>query len=129
MYNGFSSFVQMHYSLSKRDDSEFWKYMTSGDLKIINEEGSNFNDYTNSRMSESASFEASPGIACINAGHGVVPFTKGDLNILDTLGIVNTKQYVDEMMDAAKEHKRRWEKEADVSPSHYEYLKKKFHSE
>ena len=129
MYNGFASFVQMHYSLSKRDDSEFWKYMTSEKLKIINDEGTNFNDYTSYRMSEVGSFESSPGIACINAGHGVVPFSQGDLNILNSLGIINPKQYVDDMIESSKEFKRVWDKEADVSPSHYEYLKKKFHSE
>jgi tryptophan halogenase len=129
MYDGFSAFVQSHYALSQRDDSDFWKYMTSQNLKIITDEGSDFNDYTLQRMTENGSFVKSPGMACINVGHGVIPFSQGDLNTINSLAPINPKPYLDEIIKNSKKYMEIWEKESELSPSHYEYLKKKFHTE
>lgn len=120
MYNGLLNFVQLHYALTERDDTEFWKYMSSESEPIHAE-------YNKSIFSPNGNFEGQSGIACISFGHGVMPFDQSDINIWNKMAPQNTREVTNDFDSKYEEIKKIWDQEANISPSHYKYLKEKFH--
>lgn len=125
IFYGFTAFVQMHYVLSRRQDTDFWKYMTSNSINL--EEQNGFVHLSNSR--NGIDLEVKSGIHCIATGHNHTTFAKSDIESFEA----GTKQNFDLTTEGfifqSDKLKKKWNDEADLSPSHYQYLKDTFHSE
>ncbi len=120
-------FVQMHYTLSRRDDTDFWKYMTSQSVDLENMT-TGYNHISSTRTQYQSDYETNSGIHCIATGHH--NFTYGNY-IKDTFNAYSGQDAdltVEGFIWKTDQSKKKWEEEADLSPSHYEYLRDNFHS-
>lgn len=128
MFFGFMKFVQMHYTLSQRDDTEFWKYMTSVDVDF--EKVSGYRQILDTRRPYGPEFETESGVHCIATGHGYSTFNNNLKNLFDhDKRDVNFDLVVESFIYRTDQSKKKWEEEANLSPTHYAYLKQTFHSE
>lgn len=131
MYEGFYNFVQMHYTLSQRNDSEFWKYMTSSDNifpKSI-QASAQIISYNNQRFVTNSNFEENYGLACISIGHGATSWSPGEKILWDMHSDQSTEEVLKDFNEKTAKLQSMWNEEAEFSPTHYEYLKKKFYSD
>lgn len=126
IFYGFMHFVQMHYTLSRRDDTDFWKYMTSQPINI--NEASGYAQVSGIRTSYEGSYETNSGIHCIATGHHNFPYG----NYAKELFASQSGQDIDLITEGfifkSNKSKKKWEEEADLSENHYRYLQKNFHS-
>jgi tryptophan halogenase len=89
-FHDWAEFVSMHYALSERDDTPYWKDVTNKnydegiyDLSPTQHHG--FRSHMNDKM-YNFRFDESSGIACISAGYGYNPLSENTLrysNILE----------------------------------------------
>jgi tryptophan halogenase len=125
---GFKEFIAQHYALSMRNDTEYWKYVSSSTTysnSITNFEPSlitNSHDMS-IRLHRSHSFtESMSGIVYIAAGMGYNPVTTSKISWLN-------KQY-NEDPDMSNRIRSVWEshrndviEHVQTLPTHYEFLK------
>jgi flavin-dependent dehydrogenase len=128
IFYGFMKFVQMHYTLSKRRDSDFWKHMTS--LEIDLEKPSGYNQVSSTRTAYSYEYETNSGIHCIAVGHNNLLFGNYAIKEFENENkSTNFELAAKGFIFRSDKSKEKWNKEAENSENHYVYLKKKFHSD
>tara|TARA_B100000287_G_scaffold387158_1_gene395513 strand:+ start:4591 stop:6027 length:1437 start_codon:yes stop_codon:yes gene_type:complete len=88
-FDGFSSFVGLHYALTQRDDSPYWKAVS--EIRYPLKQGLHYNMFQNCQitfMEESHNLESKINWAfgdslwCVMAGHGWNPFTQPIYNTI-----------------------------------------------
>ena len=133
-FNNFSSFIQLHYLLSSRSDTSFWRYMTSRDVvkgDITRETAHQWVQEMDGRLL-SQSFDATSGAGfhCIAAGNEWSPVHPISINFwkyhypeTDFKLIVEAFKIKTDLL------KLKWNAAIKDAPSHYRYLKEKFHKE
>lgn len=124
MYESFFQFVQLHYSLSQRDDTDFWKYMTGEDIYIIDKYDS-LKEFNKSRMLDAEYTQIGP--MCVAYGHGVPPIGSEEVNQYNYVSGEDIETTVSGFIFKTNKSIEKWNQEAKESLSHYEYLKKNFH--
>lgn len=124
MYESFFQFVQLHYSLSQRDDTDFWKYMTGEDIYIIDKYDS-LKEFNKSRMLDAEYTQIGP--MCVAYGHGVPPIGSEEVNQYNYISGEDIETTVSGFIFKTNKSIEKWNQEAKESLSHYEYLKKNFH--
>lgn len=117
---GFKYFVGIHYGLSKRNDTDYWRHATSE----ISYESDLFNSFANWTHNDRTYFaNVQEGTYYIAAGMGYNPADKTRYDFISKLH--NLDEYMPEKsMDKWQEHKRSVMKIIDRLPTHYEFLKK-----
>ena len=129
--DNFKQFVSMHYGLSKRQDTPYWKYVTEdvtytpGPLDALD---NCVQDY-NYRMNTSLLLdqESNDGKYFILAGMGYNPISKAlaDMEASRFPTLPDVWKYAASMH---QQHKEEVLKFAETLPTHYEYLKEKFYN-
>jgi len=124
IFESFFQFVQLHYSLSQRDDTEFWKYMTEQDIGIVDNFDST-REFNKQRMIDSEYKETGP--MCVAYGHGVVPLGTEEIIQYNDVSNEDLDTTVSGFIFKTNKSIEKWNNEAKDSMSHYQYLKKNFH--
>jgi len=137
LFDGMCKFVALHYPLSQRDDTQYWKDITRnrsyvGDLmgkELIYSSGSS--EDAISRLFIKNNQEEKGGMHCICPGMNYSIFDYQDimhasyLNFLPPIEVM--KSSIDNVIEKWKEKQKEWQKIADKSPTLYEYVRDNFH--
>jgi flavin-dependent dehydrogenase len=126
IFKGFFNFVRMHYTLSRRDDTDFWKYMTESKDNLKSETYA-LNQVSLAKTRHIGEYEMESGVHCIAVGQHNFPFGKEALDYWNSDAPQDVDTVVAGFIFKSDKSKKKWEQEADESLSHYEYLKKNFH--
>lgn len=126
-FDDFSGFVASHYALSHRDDTEYWRNISSKSFMSL--KNSNFRDYfindTKVIHTDKMSFKSEYGMSYVSVGLNLKPFTKVDTTLAYDHEI---KKWQDEnnyrygLVD-------KWNNIAKQKDSLYDYLNKHIHKE
>ena len=109
-------FVGMHYALSQRDDTPYWKHVTS-------------KKYPENYFKASVEW-ANKNVDTIKTGFGVRPFYKTYISLLEKMSDINNsdiKTKMDKYFNKRLEAKKNWDSIIDNSKSHFEILREKFY--
>jgi len=127
IFYGFMYFVQMHYTMSRRDDTDFWKYMTSQSIDLENTV-TGYNHISSTRTQYQSDYETNSGLHCIATGHNNFSYGNYAKDSFNAFSGQDSDLAVEGFIWKSDQSKKKWEEEADLSPSHYEYLRDNFHS-
>jgi tryptophan halogenase len=126
IYDNLAEFVALHYALSLRRDTEYWKDISK---KVYSKDMINYTvplsvgfcDLQNKKMFTHF-FEEKIGITYISAGMNYPLFDKVDLkmDIFDQ----DITSFIDQKVYFFEERKKRWKKAAEKAPSLFKYLQK-----
>lgn len=133
-FNSFSSFLQLHYVLSKRQDTEFWKYMTSRDVvaeTFNRENASNWINEMDGKLLNQAYFvDIASGFHCIAIGNEWYPVTSVAVNYWKYhYPETDYKELADQFKLKSDFSKFKWNRVIENAPSHYQFLKDNYHSD
>jgi len=123
LFDGFAEFVALHYGLSHRSDTEYWKDTQKRNLNIDNTKiNSSFLDLAKIKALDLPHNSLS-GLHCISVG--LKFWTYGSLNAVTnpTSSIDPMKQVLSQFNNKTKMLQLKWESEAKNSPTLYEYLR------
>ena len=133
LFDNFSQFVAMHYALSQRTDTKYWKENFNKewsrhliDLKRDLTEGFVTNAITKNSLFQ---FEKSEGLHCIAAGMNWPPT---DLESMLYLNKINKKEWIRAFkpcIDNLNKQKKLWDKSVKSSPSFYSFMKEHIYCE
>jgi rRNA maturation protein Rpf1 len=117
-----SKFVAMHFQLSQRDDTPYWKKLTM--------EKEYPNDYfgLSNQVYRDREFNSSV-YACISVGLGYRPITPGILQEFNFFKDSNLINQLNPYFVARDQKRKFWKEQIDKAPTHYEYLKKNIYNE
>lgn len=128
---GFKDFVSIHYALSTRNDTPYWKHVTenmSYSPKMNNWETSIQNEYQDlaEGLHTYNSFErlSGRGLLYVAAGFGYSPVSKRKMPFQLAVNQPN----LEKTKDAWIEHRNNLLKKLENAPSQYEYLKKNIYN-
>lgn len=130
MFYSFAEFVSMHYALSQRSKSKYWKEVSTRKFKSNRETPgmlSGYESFMSKRMHQQAYDFELGGMNCIAPGMGFFPidessikrsiFTNNHQSLLSVMELTYQKWEKD--LEA-------WEEVAKNAPTVYEFLKKKY---
>jgi tryptophan halogenase len=129
MFDSFAQFVSLHYALSHRIDTQYWKDITNKMFKDMQNvdvaQLSGFYELAKLKLT-SGSHELTGGINCIATGmqfyiYNVLEFVDNPVLKTNTLDPV-LKEFDKNVLL----FKSKWETEAALAPTLYEYLKTKY---
>ncbi len=117
-----AKFVAMHYQVSQRDDTPYWKKLTM--------EKEYPNEYFDvSRQVYNNKEIYSPVLACIAVGLGykaITPVTIRELNFSADLNLLDS---LNNAFITRDKKRQMWKTVIEKAPTHYEYLKKNIYNE
>jgi tryptophan halogenase len=129
---GFKDFVSIHYALSTRNDTPYWKHVTenmSYSPKMNNWETSIQNEYQDlaEGLHTYNSFErlSGRGLLYVAAGFGYSPVSKRKMPFQLAVNQPN----LEKTKDAWIEHRNNLLEKLENAPSQYEYLKKNIYNQ
>lgn len=138
MFYEFSEFVALHYKLSNRDDTDYWKYVTRNSNRMTEELISRVVNPSNASLAlkwakyNQTGFldDYETGIPAIAAGMNYKPFEKIDLDIR------KIKNCNDDYHQIIESHSNSWKENYELNlekalkcPTLYEYLKTNIHTD
>lgn len=136
-FDSFSSFVQLHYILTSRTDTEFWKYMSTRDVlpnskTFINSEHlpSFTSEIINKISHKSLHVDRWCGFHCIAVGNEWGPITKQIIREWNHVYPSKDFNQIAETFKSRSESSiKKWSEAIKDAPNHYQYLKNRFHNE
>ena len=133
LFDNFSQFVAMHYALSQRTDTKYWKENFNKewsrhliDLKRDLTDGFVTNAITKNSFFQ---FHKNDGIHCIAAGMNWPPT---DLESMLYFNQINKKEWIQAFkpcIDNLNKQKKLWDKSVKSSPSFYSFMKEHIYGE
>jgi len=135
-FREFAEFVSTHYALSKRQDSDYWKFLTQNrDYNTINleapEPATHFGlkQYCMIRNRVNV-WPQNQGISCIAAGMNWAPTDRHAVLYENNTGDLDTfiklwKPYVEQL----DKRKKDWDKKAKDYESYYDFIKNRFYAD
>jgi len=131
IYNNFVEFVGLHYSLSNRTDTEYWRYINKKTfsqelISLTPTTTIGYFDFQNKKMFPSLPIE-SKGITYISVGMNSPFYDKVD-QMFDSFGEPNKKR-IDKLKSTFDRKKEKWNLAAKNSPSLYRYLLDNVHTD
>jgi flavin-dependent dehydrogenase len=133
-FNSFSAFIQLHYILTKRRDTEFWKYMSSRNVMPESFTRETAHQWVREMDGKTIGqgFEAtlSSGFHCIAAGNHWSPIHPILISSWKAHYPDTDYKEVSEIFKLNTElSRKKWNAAIKNAPSHYQYLKETFHNE
>lgn len=133
-FNTFSAFIQLHYLLSARRDTTFWRYMTSRDVvpEMFNRENAHnwVNEMDGKTIGQGWRVAASDGFHCIAVGNEWSPISPMLISIWDYYYPGKDFKAIAEMFKLNSDVSRaKWNNVIKNAPSHYQFLKENYHNE
>ena len=133
MYNNFAEFVALHYALTVRDDTEYWKDISektfcNNMVSLIPSHTVGFFDLHNKKMFN-PTIDPVAGITYISVGMNYPLKDKLDQE-MELFGYYDgLKQYVDGLITLYNYKKEKWQDAAKKCPTLYQYLKSNIYFE
>ena len=136
-FDSFSSFVQLHYILTSRTDTEFWKFMSTRDVlpnsrAFLNSDHlmSFSSEIMNKISNKALHVDRWCGFHCIAVGNEWGPVTK---QVIREWQHVYPSKDFNEIAQTFKSRSessvKKWTEAIKDAPNHYQYLKERFHNE
>jgi len=123
-FDGFFDFVALHYKLSIRDDTEYWKSVTSKSMNKDNKGLYNLR-YKKYRINR---HEGQDGIQCISIGMDYLMMDKGDIVELANKEKLDILKMNKEFIQSRKLLIEKWNRAASNSPLLSQYLKQNIYN-
>jgi tryptophan halogenase len=127
---GFKEFIQSHYFLSKRSDSEFWQYMTETspveklfDKTVEHTRVKRLLIYPKLFTFGTLDTSGNSGWHCTMIGMNYSQFGKDTLNQYNIFENKKIEDQVKEFTLQTSKNRVKWNSAINDSPSHFEYLK------
>jgi hypothetical protein len=125
-------FIAMHYALSERDDSEYWKDVTDREFdKTIHElkatQNHGYREHITNKM-YNFRFNRNDGISCISTGYGYFPLSQNTLKYTNRAEEFDYTKYLPSI-SALNDRCKHWNDIVKNSPTLYEFLKKEVYNE
>lgn len=134
LYISFKEFVAMHYALSRRDDSDYWKDVTSrsfmpnlDDTEMATMIG--FPDLSERHLNINRYDHSLSGIHCIATGMNYFPVDKNVIQRWGHFENVNAYAACQNTFMIWENYRKNWQYEADNSPTMYKWLKENVHND
>lgn len=126
-FENFAEFVGIHYSMSHRDDTPYWKAISKKTfdermLDLIPSRRIGYFEVSNQYMFD-WTFNTNGGTHFVATGMGFSPVDQMRVDVMEFLHQRNFKEMIAFSDSVWTQNKARWEAVADASPSHYQYLK------
>jgi len=132
MFRGFAEFVAMHYALSDRVDTEYWKDIQKRNYPIEEkffDEKSDFQLAYRNKMEDNY-FHPEGGFPCISMGMDWHATTLENIQHSECSPNINSyKKEYKVFADYLDNRKKEFEKIADYSPTLYDYLKENIYND
>lgn len=131
MYMSFMEFVVSHYSLSHRDDTEYWRDISKKTFKdtytyqFIESHGGLMDLIT--RRMELNKYDENSGTHCIATGLNYFPVDKNTIQEWELWRGIDYKKAIDNLQRYWDANQKLWQEEADNCQTVYEYLKENIH--
>lgn len=131
-FHNWAEFVSLHYALSERNDTKYWKDNTNRQYdKSINDmtptQNHGYRDLMINKMYDNR-YNEYAGIGCISAGFGYFPLTNNTIRYGNKLKEFDYTPYM-VPIKALDDRKKSWNDTVKNSLSLYEYLKKEIYNE
>lgn len=131
-FDQFVEFIRIHYSLSIRDDSEYWKNNFDRSYDI---DASRLKDRVSSHIyniqnikNNTFNIPSDGGLSWIVTGMNYMLLDKVSIRIGEIMNGMNYSKDLKEFFDALDKKKDSWESSALLSETSYDYLKRKYYS-
>ena len=124
MFDTFATFVSMHYSLSARQDTQYWKDISARSFDKKMEDPKIYRNYANlaENIFTTHSTPKEAGIGCITTGLNHLPIDDTIASFFELSDPIRFKKIHNIVKMWEKIHAE-WEHEAEISPTLYKYLK------
>ena len=126
--NSFKEFVQLHYFLSKRNDSEFWNYVRSNspldNIHDVTLDKTYLKHFAFNKMNPFGTFATTDGWHCIAAGFGYSSVGHDSAEEYQLQIDEELNEIVNSFILENSKDRSRWNSIAKNSLSHEEYLEK-----
>jgi len=130
MFDTFATFVSMHYSLSVRQDTKYWKDISGKSFDPDMSKVKFYKNYSNLAENIFTTYSTPPdsGLGCISTGLNHLPI---DNMIASFMELSDPKSFntVHNTIKMWEKIHQDWEYEADISPTLYRYLKENVYKE
>ena len=129
LFTNFVEFVAIHYSMSRRTDTEYWrsifnKTFDPGMADLVNRKQTGYHDVAIQYMMNWTYRTDNPqGLHFIATGLNFLPLDHMRLRTMEFLHRRNYREIVENSNKTWEKNKKKWRKAAEASPSHYHYLK------
>jgi flavin-dependent dehydrogenase len=132
-FDSFSKFVTMHYALSARDDTEYWRDIQRKDWEHVDplpdDNGMHYWKSLWKRYWVSGHWDNEDGMNCISAGMHWQPWGFTRQKIQTGIGDFNFyKNGMEQVTDRLNTRKKDWNFQAKKLPSTYKFLKNKWYN-
>jgi tryptophan halogenase len=126
-FKSFAEFVAMHYALSVRTDTEYWREISKKSFcpSMVNSEFSDvigFDDFARKKFNQT-DYNNYDGITTIGHGMEYYNIDESVISAWSFLNKIDYKHVVDNLIPVWNEMQNYWKGVADSSPTLYEYLK------
>jgi hypothetical protein len=134
MFDTFAQFVSLHYALSNRDDSEYWREVNNRSFATNMLDGivKPLDEYVNLKYRKMIMCghpsDSNAGIHCIATGMNYNMLDKLDIEIMQMNTGFNYKNLIDTFIDKWNKNYENRLEESKKSPSLLEYLKNNIHT-
>jgi tryptophan halogenase len=123
MFNEFAEFVAIHYSLSRRDDTEYWKSSMRKDyFSTVKKSPSTFDSIVDNRAFAHTS-PLSGGYSWIQAGMNYFPLDSISAKLGEMECLTDYNVFYKDEINFLDARKKKWEAIINQQPTLYEYLR------
>ncbi len=130
LFKAFAEFVSLHYSLSARNDTEYWRsYSSKNYMDLLSDHDSFNNNFYSLYHSKifSSPIEETAGINFIAVGMNFLIVDEIDQKIYQLYDKMDHKIKYKHIFDEYENRKKRWIKIAEDMPSLYQFLKDNYY--
>jgi hypothetical protein len=133
LFRNFAEFVALHYALSHRDDTEYWKanLNKNWEEKLINLNPTSIRGFVHAvdQRAHNFHFSERAGINCIAAGMHWSPTDLTSILHINNLKIEDHREDVEPFIKRLDERKKQWKSIVKNKPSLYKFLKTNIYNE
>lgn len=132
-FDYFAEFIEHHYVLSSRRDTEFWKYMTERDVidnKFVSASGDKYTALEEARFfQQEYAVALMSGLHCIAVGHEYYTIDKNSIKYWEHNWGTDYKKVAADFAIKTEKSQKKWREAIKDAPNHWDYLHEKFHKD
>ena len=134
MWRNFTQFIGLHYALSIRDDTPYWRANSQRvykpGLDSLEPDTSNgYNTFKNQRMFNNTPIDTEAGIVWVSTGMNTPMLDEIDVALISKLDYNDLYSEYKDVFNIFEQRKQKWKFAAKDKPSLYQYLKEVIYNE
>jgi hypothetical protein len=127
VFKNFAEFVCLHYSLSVRDDTPYWRHVTNKEVLTVNNDiDSDFISLVNNKR-DHLRFHPGSGISCISAGYNYAPLDMYAIKYKLNLNETSILSALDKSFSSMENSKNTYYNVVKDYPSYYHFIKNTYY--